>query len=138
MLRKATLAAALMFFLISALVGISVWNRHLVAGQQEREGHFIAIHFLAADAAKEEASGEPRDPDDLLKTYPGLDSAFPEGLLYQAQGVAFTLEESRPRRVSLFRRDRLISTERKWPRWESSGSYARKFPEQKVPPAGYE
>ncbi len=67
----------------------------------------------------------------------GLMKPFPDGLVYRPQGKSFTLEEPGARWISWLRKDRLVATDRRWPRWESSGEHARKFPEQVIPP-GFE
>ena len=136
-------AILIVIFVLAALLcagAVSITQQRLVADRDERERNIIAIHFLAAQANYD---GErAMDIDGLLKHFGGKDSVlmrpFPDGLVYKGDGESFTLEEPRPRRISLFRKDRLIATERKWPRWESSGEYARKFPEQEVPVSGYE
>jgi hypothetical protein len=118
-----------------------VWSQRLASERQERERHFIAIHFLAAEAAMEDGE-DPKDFDGLLRSSGGRTSPlarpFPDGLLYRRNGSSFTLEEPEARRVSLLRTDRLLGSDRSWPRWESSGVPAKKFPEQQVPPSGYE
>lgn len=140
--RRLTIGAVLLLGVLSASSGVFVWNRHLEIERQARESHFIAVHFLATEAAREVDPGGPKIIDDLIRPYGGLESEllkpFADGLLYHPQGETFTLEEPTSHRVSLFRSDRLISTDRKWPRWESSGEFARKSTKQKVPPLGYE
>jgi hypothetical protein len=119
-----------------------LWEQRLRADRREREAHFVAIHFLAAEANHESDPDGPRDYASLLAPWGGSDSAlgspFADGLDYRPQNGSFTLEEPKARRISLFRVDRLIASDRRWPRWESSGEYARKFPEQEAPPHGYE
>jgi len=67
-----------------------------------------------------------------------LTEPFPKGLVYKPHGSSFTLEEPQARWISLLRKDRLVGSERKWPRRESSGEYAKKMAGSKVPPKGYE
>jgi hypothetical protein len=118
-----------------------VSNQRLKAQRWEREANFIALHFLAAVAAGEDGEGA-KDLGELLRLYGGKDSVllrpFPHGLVYKPNGDSFTLEEPQAQSISLLKKDRLIGSDRKWPRWESSGEYARKFPEQQVPENGYE
>jgi hypothetical protein len=105
----------------------------LIAERQERESYFITIHFLAREASIEADSDSPKNITDLVRPY-GSESEllkpFPDGLVYRPQGEIFILDEPASRWVSLFRKDRLISTNWKWPRWESTGEFARKIPEQ--------
>lgn len=115
-------------------------DQRLKVQRQEREANFVAIHFLVASAAEEDGEAT-RDLESLFKLYGAgsvLMKPFPDGLAYRRDGESFTLEEPRARNVSLLKRDRLVATDRKWPRWESSGEYARKFPGQEVPGSGYE
>ena len=118
------------------------WNHELISERQDRESHFIAVHYLAASAAQENDPHGPTDFDALLAPWGGRGSAlgkpFPDGLVYRPRGTSFTLEEPVARLVSLLRKDRLIATERKWPRWESAGDYARKAPGDPVPKQEYE
>lgn len=141
-LRRVIIAAVLLLGVLSASFGAFVWSRNLEMGCRERESHFIAAYFLAGEASREVDPDGPKNIDDLMRPCGGFESGllkpFADGLVYHPQGETFTLEEPSSHRVSLFRSDRLISTDRKWPRWESTGEFARKFPEQKVPPPGYE
>lgn len=142
MTRKRLISIAALALAVLLLAGgVAVLKQRLAAERDERQGDFIAIHFIAVGAASE--YGEmPKDLDGLLEHHGGKHSVlmrpFPDGLVYKTDGDSFTLEEPRARRVSLFKKDRLIGTNRKWPRWEDSGEYARKFPEQEVPASGYE
>ena len=115
-------------------------DQRLKAKRWDREANFVTIHFLVARAAEEDGEAT-RDLESLMKLYGAggvLMKPFPDGLAYRRDGESFTLEEPRARNVSLLKRDRLIATDRKWPRWERSGEYARKFPGQEVPDRGYE
>jgi hypothetical protein len=136
-------AILIVIFVLAALLcvgAVLIAQQRLVADREERERNIIAIHFLATEAKHDGETAT--DIDGLLKHFGGKDSVlmrpFPDGLVYKWDGESFTLEEPRPRRISLFKKDRLIATNRKWPRWESSGEYARKFPEQEVPEWGDE
>ena len=131
-------------FLLGGLLLIAAvfsLNRRLEAERQERESHFIAIHFLAAEATQQGDDG-PKDYEELVRLGSGpnspLAAPFPDGLIYKPHGSSFTLEEPNARWISLLQRDRLVGSERKWPRWESSGEFAKKMASSKVPPKGYE
>ena len=133
----------LAFLVLLAVGALFVSDQRLKAQRSEREAHFVTIHFIAAEAAAEAEDDEgAKDLEGLLRLSGGKDSVllrpFPQGLVYKPNGGSFTLEEPRARNISLLKKDRLIGTDRKWPRWESSGEYARKFPEQEVPGKGYE
>lgn len=113
------------------------------AGQKRaRESHFIAIHVLATDALRERDAAGPLDYDGLLEPWGGrqggLGKPFPDGLVFRIEKGGFLLEEPGRRRISLFQSDRLMATDRKWPRWETSGELARKWSEQAVPSDGFE
>jgi hypothetical protein len=140
--RRLILVSVLLVGVLSTFFGAFLWNRYLTAVCQERESHFVAIHFLAGEASREADPDGPKNIDDLLRHYDSPESVllkpFADGLVYRPQGKTFILEEPTSHWISLFRSDRLISTDRKWPRWESTGEFARKFSEQKVPPPGYE
>lgn len=140
--RHLITGAVLLLGVLSASIGAFVWRRNLEIGCRERESHFVAAYFLAGEASREVDPDGPKNIDDLMRPYGGSQSGllkpFVDGLVYHPQGETFTLEEPSSHRVSLFRSDRLISTDRKWPRWESTGEFARKFPEQKAPTTGYE
>ena len=140
--RRVIIGAVLLLGVLSASFGTFVWNRYLEIGRQARESHFVAVYFLAGEASREKIDPDgPNDIHDLLRPFgpeSGLLSPFADGLVYHPRGETFTLEEPTSHRVSLFRSDRLISTDRKWPRWESTGELARKLPGSKVPPPGYE
>lgn len=142
LLRKRTFIPIYLFsgiFLFS--LATFIWNKRLTANQQEREKHFIAIHFLAAEASRK-GTDVPEDFDGLLSLYGGptsfLARPFPDGLIYRRHGSSFTLEEPEVRRVSLLRSDRLVGSDQRWPRWERSGELAKKYPEQSVPPNDYQ
>ena len=130
--------------LLSALILAVAFfgDRYLCVQRQRRESHFIAIHFIAAEALREREPSGPKSLDSLIKPYGGTESGlngpFPDGLLFSTQATSFVLEEPTARLVSLFHSDRLIATDRQWPHWEASGVYAKKFKNQQVPPVGYE
>ena len=138
--NRAILVTSLVLGGLLLLAAVFIWNRRLGADRQQRESHFISIHFLAVEAT---VDGEaPKDFDELLREFGGRNSLlarpFPEGLVYKPHGSSFTLEEPQARWISLLRKDRLVGSERKWPRWVSSGEYAKKMASSKVPPKGYE
>jgi len=115
---------------VTAAAGL-MWQRHVRNERQQRESHFISIHFLVTDPT--------RDSRDFPKTLPevflsssdetGLMSPFPDGLIYKPDGTTFLLAEPKPRFVSLFRKDSLVADDKNAPHWESSGKPANKFPE---------
>ncbi|RYD35738.1 MAG: hypothetical protein EOP85_18780 [Verrucomicrobiaceae bacterium] len=130
-------AGSALLFLIASVI---LWDRHLSNGREERERHFIAVHTIASEASWD-AQDAPADLAALLDKSAGARSLmrpFPESLIYRPEGASFTLEEPRARLISWLRRDRLIATDRNWPRWETSGLYARKSSDQEVPPSGFE
>jgi hypothetical protein len=139
--NRAILVTSLLLGGLLFLAAAFIWNRRLGADRQQRESHFISIHFLAAEATQEGEDG-PKDYEELVRLWSGpnfpLAEPFPNALIYKPHGSSFTLEEPQARWISLLRRDRLVGTERKWPRWESSGEYAKKMASSKVPPNGYE
>lgn len=127
---------------VALITGLTALSHNLEVQRKERESHFVAIHFLAEEVSQEGNPEGPRDYRRLLEFWGGtagssLGDPFVDGLDYRPLGGGFILEEPRRRRVSLLRSDRLIATDRNWPRWESTGEYARKFPGQEVPPPGY-
>jgi|GEM_PF-7030409 len=97
-----------------------------------REATFISIFYFAQVGFDQ---GNP-PPSDLPAVFrlSGLDGGieaemmkhFPDGLVYRPTPTSFTLEEPNQRFVSLFYRDRLISTDQNWPSWEKSGEKASK------------
>ena len=116
-------------------------NDRIDAKRQQRERYFIAVHFLAWEAALEGDETVPRNLDQLLQQAGGRNSGlmtpFRDGLVFASDGAHFTLAEPHKSRVSLFQKDRLVATDLEWPRWESSRLLARKFDEQVVPPPGF-
>ena len=139
--NRAIPATSLLLGGLFLLAAVFIWNKRLGDDRQQRESHFIAIHFLAAEATQEGEDG-PKDYEELVSRWSGPNSLlakpFPDGLVYKPHGSSFTLEEPQARWISLLRKDRLVGSERKWPRWESSREYAKKLACSKVPPKGYE
>jgi len=125
---------------LSLGAALYIRSQQISASRHERESTFIMLRFMIAAALED--GDAPKDFDSFLQPFGGRQSgllkSFPDGLVYKTDGSSFTLEEPRPREVELFKKDRLIASERKWPRWESSGEYARKFAGQEVPASGYE
>jgi hypothetical protein len=138
--RRRYIIITIFLFGVLLLIGAYGYNRYLTKERQQRESHFIAIHFLAEERLIEGSSEEPKNLEDLMRPYGNavLMKHFPDGLIYHPNQKSFTLEEPNKRRISLFRSDRLVATDRRWPRWEVSGEYAKKMRNQKVPPQGYE
>lgn len=146
--KRSILLSCFCLVLVGLLAAAFLWSRFVRMERGAREGHFITIHFLAHEASLEASWGDladdpkpPEDIDGLLLASGGQAGRlqhFPYGIVYRPQGSSFTLEERRPAWVSLWGKDRLVATERKWPRWEATGEYARKFPDQAVPPSGFE
>lgn len=141
---RTLLKIGISFVILLLLAGALLSNRNLDSVRREREAYFITIHYLAGSILREKGPSDPKNFDDLIRPYDGmhtnLSELFPEGLVYRREGKSFILEEPYAQRVSLFRSDRLIATDKKWPRWERSGEYANKFPEKgpfELPP-GYE
>ena len=131
-----------MGLLVSVGAGaLFISDQRLKALKREREAHFLTLLSMAEYGA-EENGAEENVLENVLKSSGGNDyrflKPFPDGIVYKTNGKSFTLEEPGTRFVSLLKKDRLIATDRKWPRWESSGEYARKFPGQEVPGKGYE
>jgi hypothetical protein len=120
---------------ILAVIAITVnfvGQRYLRSVRQEREAHFISIHFLVMDHYREYYNGFPKTWSESIPssaTEGGLMSPFPDGLIYKSDGTTFSLEEPKPRFVSFFRKDRLVASDKAAPHWESSGIRASKFRE---------
>jgi hypothetical protein len=123
--RLATVIATLV---VIGLIGFA-GQRHLRSARHQREAHFIAIHFLVMDYMRESYGGFPKTWSEIPATEGGLMSPFPDGLSYKSDGTTFSLAEPKPRFVSLFRKDRLVSDDKTAPHWESSGTPASKFRE---------
>jgi hypothetical protein len=107
-------------------------QRYLRSVRQQREAHFIAIHFLVMDHMREHYDGFPKTWSEIIPssaTEGGLMSPFPNGLIYKSDGTTFSLAEPKPRFVSFFRKDRLVADDKTAPHWESSGIRASKFRE---------
>jgi hypothetical protein len=132
MIRRGLKQAAVLGLLGLFALGVAyIGNRHLVGERHERERHFVSVHFLAVEALRADEPDGAKDLNALLEPYGGAASPlmkpFSAGLVYHSQKATFRLEEPTPRWISLFQRDRLISSHRLEPRWESSGELARKF-----------
>jgi hypothetical protein len=115
-----------------ALITSFVLHRILNADKLARESYFVSIHMAMLQA---QSDGDIRPLNAILEDYgPGLLEPFPDGLLYHSDGSSFTLAEPAPCRISLFRKDRLIATDREFPRWEVSHEYATKYGQKLFPP----
>lgn len=107
-----------------------MWSQQLEKVKAERARHFISIYYLAMEASRGADPVGAKNYETLLEPFGGRDSAlgkpFSDGLVFRQEGDSFVLEEPKARCVSLFRPDRLVATDRRWPRWEASGEPARK------------
>lgn len=121
--------------LIAALVVLAIgfWCRHrdqqLHIEAEEREAYFISAYSITIEAMTE----EPAENFAELATRPGFSAfmpslmrPFPQGLELKTTGGVWTLAEPAPRKVSLFREDRLVASETDFPHWEASGIRATK------------
>lgn len=62
----------------------------------------------------------------MSRDLPLLLRPFPLGLDFKWTDRGWTLTEPAPRRVSLFRQDRLVASDKDFPHWEASGERASK------------
>lgn len=135
--RKSKLILAISILLLVGVAAGWMENKRLIAQKQQRERHMVVVYYLALMSDSKHPRTYATNLDGTVQEFGAAVSAllkpFPDSPVYHGSGKTFTLEEPRPRRVSLFHSDRLIATESKWPRWEYSGEYARKFPEQEIP-----
>ena len=142
MLRRRSIIGGLALCAIITLVIIKIERQQLVSHRREREAHFVTVYFLASNSEWKADLDGPKNYAELLSPIgggeAGIGRPFVDGLDYRPTGDSFVLEEPKAHRVSFFRSDRLVATDQRWPRWEATGEYARKFPDQKVPPLGYE
>ena len=134
---------------IKAIIGIAVccglilctWilNNRIRIDREERERHFVTVHFIAMEAVGASDDEGPRTIEELMEMYAGggshsaLLKPFSNGLEYRRTDGGFEVVEPRQVAVSLLRRDRLIASDRDWPHWESSGAKVWKFPGQTIP-----
>ena len=140
MRRKAIKKAILGIAIGSGLIlGTWVLNNRIRIDREERERHFVSVHFVAMEAIGAPDDEAPKTMEELMARYAGgPDSAllkpFRHGLTYRLVNEGFELSEPTKLFVSLLRRDRLIASNHAWPHWESSGRKVWKFSGQKIPP----
>jgi hypothetical protein len=126
-MRKGRRLVTIITILVVMMITVNFMGRYLRSVRQEREAHFIAIHFLVMDYMRESYGGFPKTWSESPATEGGLMSPFPDGLSYTSDGTTFSLAEPKPRFVSLFCKDRLVASDKTAPHWESSGIPASKF-----------
>lgn len=136
---KKTLLLILLLLLIFA-VGW-VFDRRIRADAETRASSFIATHFLAMETLSDSLAESPQDISELSERFGGsmnsvILATFPGGLDFHTHPRGFDLAEPKPRRISLFRSDRLVASDTEWPHWEKSGTKAWKYEGQEIPP-GY-
>jgi hypothetical protein len=122
------------------ILGIWILNNRIRIDREDRERHFVAVHFVAMESVMASEDEAPKTIKELMEVYAGggVDSAllkpFRNGLTYRRTPQGFEIAEPQQVFVSLFRRDRLVASDRDWPHWESSGIKVWKSPGQQVPP----
>jgi len=126
-----TLRVVACIALVLALFALYIVDCSIRGASSDREGCFISAYYVAMCPLSEETPDDPpRTFSDLLKKYTDCEASmmrrFPQGLVYHPTNKGFILEEPTPRYVSLFYRDRLVSTEKKRPHWEKSHKLATK------------
>ncbi|MCW1917117.1 hypothetical protein OJ996_26255 [Luteolibacter sp. GHJ8] len=117
-----------------ALMASARWrDRHLQRQAKYREAHFLSIHAKLSTELRYKRIPHGSDAKRALQAAMNPKLAeffltpFPQGLkLDSREDGSFTLEEARPRLVSLFSSDRLVSTASTAPHWERSGKRATK------------
>ena len=134
-IRKAILGLAAC---VGLILGTWILHNRIRIDREERERHFISVHFVAIEALSAPDDDAPKTIEELMERYAGgPDSAllrpFRHGLTYRPVNGGFELSEPKKEFVTLFRRDRLIASDHAWPHWESSGRKIWKFPGQKIP-----
>jgi hypothetical protein len=122
------------------ILGTWILNNRIRIVREERERYFIAVHFVAMESVGAPDDKAPKTIEELMEMYAGggaessLLKPFRNGLSYRRTHGGFEIAEPRQEFVSLFRRDRLIASDREWSHWESSGMQVWKFPGQTIPP----
>ena len=122
------------------ILGTWTLNNRIRIDREERESYFVAVHCVAMESVRAPDDEAPRTIEELMEMYAGggshstLLKPFRNGLSYRRTDGGFEIAEPRQEFVSLFRRDRLIASDRDWPHWESSGMKVWKFPGQTIPP----
>ena len=138
-LRHKAIVLVLLACLSAVLLAAFLWSRGLNNQKLERESYFISIHYAIASALLE---NDDRPLESILRDYCGDTSRilrpFPKGLSYHSDGSTFTLAEPTPRPISLFRKDRLVASDRDRPRWEFSREYATKYGQKLFPPVDHQ
>jgi hypothetical protein len=123
-----------------SILGTWILNNRIRIDREERERHFVTVHFIAMESVGAPDDEVPKTIEELMEMYAGggshssLLKPFTHGLEYRRTGGGFEIAEPRRETVSLLRRDRLIASDRDWPHWESSGAKVWKFPGQTIPP----
>lgn len=114
-------------FLLIVVSVLAVLDRRLRANAANRASMFISIDWLIK---REMDSGEaPRSLAGIAdRTFSGsYEAMFPGGLVYTpSNGDRYRLEQRQSSFVSLFRRDRLVSSDVESPRYES-GRHVSKY-----------
>ena len=122
------------------ILGTWILNNQIRIDREDRERHFVAVHFVAMESVIASDHEAPKTIREMMEVYSGegVDSAllkpFRHGLIYKRKPRGFEIFEPQQEFVSLFRRDRLVASDCDWPHWESSGIKVWKFPGQQVPP----
>ena len=119
---------------LTLLLGLSslyIVDCSLRGASSEREAWFVSTYCAAMCPLSEvPPDNPPRNLSDLLNKYTDCEELlmkrFPQGLIYQSTRDGFVLEEPTLRFISIFHRDRLVSTEKQLPRWEKSQKLATK------------
>lgn len=136
-IRKAIVALAACCGLV---LGAWILSNRIRIDREERERHFVTVHFIAMESIGASDDEAPKTIEELMKIYAGNEShsallkPFSNGLEYRRTDGGFEIAEPRQKAVSLLRRDRLIASDRDWPHWESTGMKVWKFPGQTIPP----
>lgn len=104
-------------------------DQQLHAKAEEREAYFLSVYSVTMEAMMEEPVENfnelARHPN-AAAFMPTLLRPFPQGLELQRHGDDWILAEPTPRKVSLFRQDRLVGSVKDFPHWERSGKRATK------------
>ncbi len=121
------------------ILGTWILSNRIRIDREERERHFVTVHFIAMESVGAPDDEAPKTIEELMEMYAGgshsaLLKPFSNGLEYRRTDGGFEIAEPRQDTVSLLRRDRLIASDRDWPHWESSGAKVWKFPGQAIPP----
>lgn len=121
------------------ILGTWILNTQIRINREKRERYFVDIHCIAMQSVVDPVAEPPNTIHEMMEIYAGegvgsvMLKPFRNGLTYQRTPRGFMISEPQREFVSLFRRDRLVATDRDWPHWESSGIKVWKFPGQQVP-----